>query len=71
VAILTIGIRPEYTELGNGERAGPGQNVFSSINYFESFREIRVCFSKEFKLWRVQNDSIPKIRGATSPKEAI
>lgn len=43
----------------------------TSINYVEAFEVLKLCFGKEFKLWKVPNDRIPKIAGATRPKEII
>ena len=43
----------------------------TSINYVEAFEVLKLCFGKEFKLWKVPNDRIPKIVGATKPKEII
>jgi LmbE family N-acetylglucosaminyl deacetylase len=43
----------------------------TSINYVEAFEVLKMCFGKEFKLWKVPNDRIPKIAGATRPKEII
>jgi LmbE family N-acetylglucosaminyl deacetylase len=43
----------------------------TSINYVEAFEVLKMCFGKEFKLWKVPNDRIPKITGATRPKEII
>jgi LmbE family N-acetylglucosaminyl deacetylase len=43
----------------------------TSINYVESFEVLKLCFGKEFKLWKVPNDRIPKIAGTAKPKEII
>jgi LmbE family N-acetylglucosaminyl deacetylase len=44
----------------------------TSINYVEAFEVMKLCFGKEFKLWKVPNDRIPKIATApTRPKEII
>jgi LmbE family N-acetylglucosaminyl deacetylase len=43
----------------------------TSINYVEAFEVLKMCFGKEFKLWKVPNERIPKIAGATRPKEII
>lgn len=42
----------------------------TSINYVEAFEVMKLCFGKEFRLWKVPNDRIPKIATAsTRPKE--
>jgi LmbE family N-acetylglucosaminyl deacetylase len=43
----------------------------TSINYVEAFEVLKLCFGKEFKLWKVPNERIPKGAGATKPKEII
>jgi hypothetical protein len=44
----------------------------TSINYVEAFEVMKLCFGKEFKLWKVPTDRIPKIATAPSrPKEII
>ena len=43
----------------------------TSINYVEAFEVLKMCFGKEFKLWKVPNERIPKGAGATKPKEII
>ena len=43
----------------------------TSINYVEAFEVLKMCFGKEFKLWKVPNDRIPKIAGSTRPREII
>ena len=42
----------------------------TSINYVEAFEVMKLCFGKEFRLWKVPNDRIPTIDTApTRPKE--
>src|SRR5947208_8313207 len=43
----------------------------TSINYVEAFEVLKMCLGKEFKLWKIPNDRIPKIAGVTNPKEII
>ena len=43
----------------------------TSINYVEAFEVLKICFGKEFKLWKVPNERIPKGAGTTRPKEII
>jgi LmbE family N-acetylglucosaminyl deacetylase len=43
----------------------------TSINYVEAFEVLKMCFGKEFKLWKVPNERIPKGAGTTRPKEII
>ncbi|MEW6604673.1 MAG: PIG-L deacetylase family protein [Thermoproteota archaeon] len=43
----------------------------TSINYVEAFEVAKLCFGKEFKLWKVPYEMIPKGAGATRPNEII
>ncbi|MEO9321147.1 MAG: PIG-L deacetylase family protein [Nitrososphaera sp.] len=44
----------------------------TSINYVEAFEVLKLCFGKEFKLWKVPSERIPKNEGAgTRPNEII
>lgn len=43
----------------------------TSINYVEAFEVLKLCFGKEFKLWKVPNDRIPKAAATTKPNEII
>lgn len=42
----------------------------TSINYVEAFEVLKLCFGKEFKLWKVPNDRIPRAVKA-APNEII
>lgn len=44
----------------------------TSINYVEAFEVMKLCFSNEFKLWKVPSERIPKNEKAgTKPNEII
>lgn len=44
----------------------------TSINYVEAFEALKMCFGKEFKLWKVPSERIPKNEtAARKPKEII
>lgn len=44
----------------------------TSINYVEAFEVLKLCFGKEFKLWKVPKELIPKNETADRrPKEII
>jgi len=43
----------------------------TSINYVEAFEVLKLCFGKDFKLWKVPNEMIPKGVGTIKPKEII
>ncbi len=44
----------------------------TTINYVEAFEVMKMCFGKEFKLWKVPNELIPRISSAPSrPTEII
>src|SRR5690242_6382921 len=43
----------------------------TSIKYVEAFEVLKLCFGKEFKLWKVPNDRIPKAAATTKPNEII
>jgi hypothetical protein len=44
----------------------------TSINYVEAFEVLKLCFGKEFRLWKVPTERIPKNEIAeTKPKEIL
>jgi LmbE family N-acetylglucosaminyl deacetylase len=44
----------------------------TSINYVEAYEVIKLCFGKEFTLWKVPNEQIPKNEFAnTQPSEIL
>jgi LmbE family N-acetylglucosaminyl deacetylase len=43
----------------------------TSINYVEAFEVLKLCFGKEFKLWKVPTDRIPKAASTPKPNEII
>ena len=42
----------------------------TSINYVEAFEVLKLCFGKDFKLWKVPNEQMPRATKAR-PNEII